>query len=164
MALIHTQPFNSILRGICYPFRSIIPERAYFAIDGEISFPLTEGKHMRFCGNPTSNLLRVLFWHGYKGFEAQEYDVFVHVARQSECLIDVGANLGYYSILGKLFNPSLKVYAFEPMPDAKVYLDKNIALNKISGVHTYLLALSNSNGTASFFANRNPRFPHIKEH
>lgn len=164
MALIHQQPYNSILKSICYPFRFLIPERAYFAIDGEIKFELTEGKFMKFCGNPTSNLLRLLFWYGYKGFEPQEYNVFIEVARQSDCLIDVGANLGYYSILGKLFQPNLKVHAFEPMPDAKVYLDKNIALNKLNGVQTYLLALSNNNGEASFFANRNPRFPHIKEH
>ncbi len=164
MAIIHNRPVNYVLRTIISPFKSLIPPKAHFAIDGEISIDLTEGKKMKFCGNPTSNLLRVLFWKGYKGFEPKEYDVFVHVARQSDCLLDVGANIGYYSILGKLFKKNLKVYAFEAMPDAKTYLDKNIALNNFKDINTQLLALSNQNGSASFFSSRNPRFPNIKEH
>ena len=119
---------------------------------------------MKFCGNPTSNLLRVLFWRGYKGFEAKEYDVFVEVARQSDCLLDIGANIGYYSILAKLFKNNICVHAFEAMPDAKTYLDKNISLNNFEEIKTHMLALSNQNGAASFFSSRNPRFPKIKEH
>jgi FkbM family methyltransferase len=164
MALIHQQPLNRILRTVLRPFSSVIPKDKHFAIDGDISINLTEGKKMAFTGNPTSNLLRVLFWGGYKGFEPQEYDIFVHIAKNSKVLFDVGANLGYYSILGRLFNPDLKVFCFEPMPDARTFLEKNITLNKLKNISISPLALSENNGTASFYANRNPRFPHIKEH
>lgn len=164
MAIIHRQPLNFILRSVFHPFRKLIPEKYYFAIDGDISVPLTEGKTMKFTGNPTSNLVRLLFWYGYKGFEPAEYDIFVEVARKSTCLMDVGANLGYYSIVGKLFNNNLTVHAFEPMPDARLYLKKNLDLNNFSEVVVSPLALSDKRGQASFYSNRNPRFPHIKEH
>jgi len=164
MALIHLQPINSILRNILFPFRKIIPSKFHFAIDGIISVPLTEGKKMRMIANPTSNLHRVLFWYGYKGFEPEEYYIFTHLAKSSTCLFDIGANVGYYSIVARLFNPIIHVHAFEPLPAAKKFFEKNMILNDIEGVVINQIALSDKIGEASFFANLNPRFINIEDH
>jgi hypothetical protein len=36
----------------------------------------------------------------------------------------VGANLGYYSIVGKAINPLVKIIAFEHMPGPQKYFKK----------------------------------------
>ena len=104
MALIHTQPINTIVRTLVKPFSKIISKKLYFAIDGTIDVKLTEGKRLAFTANPTSNLLRVLFWQGIEGFEYNEYKIFTELAKKSNCFFDIGANIGYYSIVAKLFN------------------------------------------------------------
>lgn len=67
--------------------------------------------------------------------------------------MDVGANIGLYSIqLAKRF-PNAKVYAFEPMPTSCAYLQRNIAANFVGGqVSSFNYGLSETSGTVEFFA------------
>ncbi len=44
---------------------------------------------------------------------------------------DVGAGIGYYSILPKLIRPSARVFSFEPLPAHARHLGANLALNGI---------------------------------
>ncbi len=164
MPFIHTNPINLILRRALFPFRKLMPEKFYFAINGTEVVKLTEGKRMIFHANPTSNLLRVLFWKGIEGFEYAPYKVFVELAKRSHICFDIGANIGYYSIVAKLFNPNVKVYGFEPLPSANKYFKINVELNKLSHIHVHQVALTNFNGKAKFYSNLNPRFPNETDH
>jgi FkbM family methyltransferase len=164
MALIHTQPINYLLRSILKPFSKFLPKKYYFAIDGRIKVKLTEGKQLIFEANPTSNLLRVLFWNGIKGFEFQEYEIFTNLIKDCKCFFDIGANIGYYSIVAKKFNSSISVHGFEPLPSARKYFEINAALNNIPDIFINEIAISNKNGTATFHSNINPRFRNLKDH
>jgi FkbM family methyltransferase len=67
-------------------------------------------------------------------------------------LVDVGANHGYYSLVGALWNPALRVACFEPVPQIYERLKKNIALNNLGDrVVPYRFALSDRTGRATFF-------------
>jgi FkbM family methyltransferase len=164
MSLIHTQPINKIARSLLHPFRKIMPAKFYFAIDGTLKIALTEGKSMLFHANPTSNLLRVLFWKGIEGFEFNEYKIFVPLVKKSKVFFDIGANIGYYSLVAKKFNPDIIVHGFEPMPSAFKYFNINKDLNKFHDINTHLIALTNYKGEAVFHSNLNPRFLKIKDH
>jgi FkbM family methyltransferase len=53
-------------------------------------------------------------------------------------VIDVGANIGLYTILcAKLISKSKRVLAIEPAPEAIEYLNKNVAYNNCSNVIIY---------------------------
>lgn len=164
MAFIHKQPVNSIVRTLLIPFRKVVPSKYYFAIDGTLRIKLTEGKSMLFHANPTSNLLRVLFWKGIEGFEYKEYKIFVALAKKSNVFFDIGANIGYYSIVAKLFNPKIEVHGFEPMPSAFKYFNINKKINDLESINTHRLALTDYKGDAKFYSNLNPRFPEIEDH
>jgi FkbM family methyltransferase len=164
MALIHTQPINTIVRTIAKPFSKIISKKLYFAIDGTINVKLTEGKNLLFTANPTSNLLRVLFWQGIEGFEFNEYKVFTELAKESKCFFDIGANIGYYSIVAKKFNENIIVHGFEPLPGARKYFQKNIKLNNFEDITIQQIALCDKIGEAEFYSNINPRFKHLEDH
>jgi FkbM family methyltransferase len=64
------------------------------------------------------------------GFELPERDLFARILRPGDSVIDVGANIGLYSILSAgCVGPQGAVHAFEPVPETMRRLRKNVALN-----------------------------------
>lgn len=63
--------------------------------------------------------------------------------------IDIGANIGLYSIILTEEIKAEKVLAFEPMPGPFCELNKNIELNNLSNkIHPFNIALSDERGSA----------------
>lgn len=61
--------------------------------------------------------------------------------------LDVGADIGYYTLLfAKRVGPKGRVFAFEPIPKAKQYLDRNIEMNGFHNVKTFDFALFDESG------------------
>lgn len=65
---------------------------------------------------------------------------------------DVGANVGFYSLLAATLTGPGRVYAFEPLPENVHYLRRHLALNKIQNVEIIKTAISDEVGTAFFAA------------
>ncbi len=73
-------------------------------------------------------------------FEKFETYLMKRLAKNANTVVDVGANIGYYTmILSKL---AKKVVAFEPEPMNLVILRKNITTNKINNVDIVDMAVS----------------------
>jgi FkbM family methyltransferase len=70
--------------------------------------------------------------------------------KRGEVFYDVGANVGFYSLLAAALVEPGRVYAFEPLPTNLTYLRKHLALNGIDNVEIVDTAISNEVGTASF--------------
>ncbi|PBQ31149.1 hypothetical protein CNR22_05010 [Sphingobacteriaceae bacterium] len=164
MSIIHNPSVNLILRSILKPFKKIIPSRFHFAINGKITVNMPEGKKMVCYANPTSPMLRVLFWGGVKGFEYDELAIFIALAKKSDCFFDIGANLAYYSIVAKLYNKKIVVHAFEPLPGTKKFAEINAAMNGFEDITLHSIALSNTDGEAVFHSRINPKFKDLDIH
>lgn len=65
--------------------------------------------------------------------------------------VDIGANIGYFSILVAKNNPSCKVYSFEPTPSIFKQLKENLQLNELSNVSANQVALSNHEGNLRLY-------------
>ncbi len=99
----------------------------------------------------TPFILRERIW------EAQESKLAVRSLREGDVAVDLGANVGYYTLLaGKLVGDAGRVYAFEPDPVNFALLERNVRLNGLRNVVLEQRAASNANGDALLFAN--PRF------
>ncbi|MEM7381552.1 MAG: FkbM family methyltransferase, partial [Bacteroidota bacterium] len=88
--------------------------------------------------------------------------IFVDLIKKVNTFWDVGANIGYYSILGSKLNESLKAEAFEPSTGPLKYLSDNVKINEMSdsiNIHPY--ALSDEKGDIDFYEVFNPKFPKI---
>jgi FkbM family methyltransferase len=55
--------------------------------------------------------------------------------KPGDCFVDVGANIGYLTLVAaRLVGPTGSVVAFEPLPAARTWLERNVALNNASQV------------------------------
>jgi FkbM family methyltransferase len=73
------------------------------------------------------------------------------VASRSVNVIDIGANIGYYSILAsRLVGPEKRVFSFEPQQSMVAKLRRNIELNRLHNVEVFPFALADTPGTVTF--------------
>jgi len=164
MLFIYKQIPNKVLRTTLKPFSRIIPSKYHFPVNGSYIICLEEGKKINFLCNPTSYLGRVLFWRGFKGFEYNLTRIFIQLVKTSGVFFDIGANIGYYSLLAKAYNKNIQVSGFEPMPASYKYFQKNTELNNFHDIRIEQLALSSQKGEAVFYAVYNPKFKEIEDH
>jgi FkbM family methyltransferase len=95
-----------------------------------------------------------LFFMGYglgigRHSAAYEYPSFLrHLVRRGDTVIDIGANLGYYSrILGRLVGKSGKVYAVEPVKPILEVLRRNVRCLSNVEILPYALGVENTSIT-----------------
>lgn len=78
--------------------------------------------------------------------------LFCEVVREGDVVVDLGANLGYFTLLAaRLVGKSGRVYSFEPEPRNYSYLVKNIELNSYSHVTAVPKAVSDKPGVVPLF-------------
>ena len=94
----------------------------------------------------------------YLGWEVPETQFVESVVKPGWVIADVGANIGYYTLLfARGVGPSGRVYAFEPAASTYKILMKNISLNHTSKVRPYNMALGDSCGEVSLVQERDPK-------
>ncbi len=77
--------------------------------------------------------------------------VLASITKPGDVFVDVGANVGYFSLLGAWRAwPNGQLWAFEPQPRLYSLLWDNLSINGYTGMaHTHRLALSDSAGLAT---------------
>lgn len=87
-------------------------------------------------------------------YEFNESAFLLHFLREEDLFLDIGANLGHYSLLASGINKS-KTIAVEPVPAAYHQLNRQIELNGLSGKITSLnIGVGNINTRLSFSTDR----------
>lgn len=84
-------------------------------------------------------------------YEQAETDVMLALLKPGMTVYDVGANLGWYSVIFSKSVENLKIHAFEPVPITRKSLLKNLELNGVRNVTVHPHGLSNQSGEISFF-------------
>src|SRR5437899_9728183 len=69
-----------------------------------ITIRLPNGQKMRMARNAGVALATTLFWHGLEGYECETSQTLRFFFARSATFIDVGANYGFYSMLGAFCN------------------------------------------------------------
>ena len=117
---------------------------------------LIEHDGFRIFVDPNDNCGgRLYYWGNY---EPEQTAVFKQLLNelQPSTFIDIGANIGYYSLLAAAHSQA-SVYAFEPSPDIADCLDRSISANPFrERIHTVRKAASKEKGTLTFFTNEDP--------
>jgi FkbM family methyltransferase len=98
-------------------------------------------------------------------YERLAQRVFVEHVRPGAVVYDVGANVGFFTLLAsKLAGESGVVYAFEPMERNIRYIREHLRLNlKMMNVYLMPIAISDRNGEVRFAAAENPAMGGLRE-
>jgi len=159
--LIYAPKINWFIRNTTYLFSSFLPGKVKIHPSGRIKIKVNSNTSFYLKTNQTSYLTRELFWKRAEGFEYTT--IFIGLIKKTAVFLDIGANIGYYSILGCSINDRLTVYAFEPSTGPIAYLFENIQINNVlNNVFAEQLALSDTSGEIDFYEIKNAKFPEIK--
>ena len=157
--LIYQKNINYYIRNINFSLKNLFFNKVKIPPSGMLSLK-TDSGILKIETNQTSYLTQLLFWNGYKNFEYSE--IFEKLSKNTNTFLDIGANIGYYSLLGVKSNPKMKVFAFEPAFGPKHFLAKNIEANNFSkNISAIDLALSNSTGEIDFYEVESLKYKYI---
>jgi FkbM family methyltransferase len=116
-----------------------------------------EGVSVRSAAHDISMLIDAVDLHAtpyalldFGSYETAETDFLKSVFREGDVFIDVGANLGWYSLVLGRSCPSAQIYAFEPIPSTVETLKKNIGLNRLVNVEAICMGMFDKEGEFDF--------------
>jgi FkbM family methyltransferase len=70
-------------------------------------------------------------------YERAEFDVFLGMVAPRATILDIGANIGWYSLnIARRF-PDVTIHAFEPIPSSFGYFKRNVELNGFANIHLH---------------------------
>lgn len=129
-------PLRTFVYYIMQTFGYIHPYKVNYKTlwGAKMSFYLPEGGMIYYYG----------FW------EANLTNFFINFLKKGDVFFDVGAHVGYYSILAsELVGDIGKVYSFEPTPRTFISLQENAS--RKNNIHVYNNAILNEDTTIDFF-------------
>lgn len=92
-----------------------------------------------------------VFWREWHGYEPETSPLFFRLAEKSAVTFDVGAYVGFFTLLAAHANPQGQVFAFEPMSKIYERFQNHIKLNDLQNVEAILGAVGDKEGEAEFF-------------
>ena len=96
-----------------------------------------------------------LFLLAYGEWEPETTVAIREHLRAGDCFVDIGANAGYFSLLAaSIVGPEGRVLAFEPNPEARAILLRNIARSGYRNIEVSPACCTDSPGRVRLFLNR----------
>lgn len=90
----------------------------------------------------------------YGAYEPFQVDVFRSVVAPGDVVIDAGAHVGLYTLwASRAVGRSGRIVAFEPDPDNRRLLERNLAVNRVENVDVVPRALTDRRGEAELYQN-----------
>lgn len=108
-------------------------------------FKLRAGMVIAFSGAPPWQIFEEIWWH----------DIYVrnypHERGAPKIVVDVGANIGVFSLLAAHRWPEAQIFAYEPAPDNFAWLDRNLRTCRARRITCYPLAVAGTPGNSRFY-------------
>jgi FkbM family methyltransferase len=99
--------------------------------------------------NPQEHIQQQLFWYG--SYESEIGELLTRIIKAGDVFLDVGANIGYFSLLVAKTEPAAKVFAFEPSSHAFEKLEKHIKDNDLKNIVAINAAVGENDETGILF-------------
>jgi len=98
---------------------------------------------------PSEHIQQQLFWYGY--YEKPIGELIKRILQPGSVFLDIGANIGYFSLLAANNEPTSKVISFEPVKNLFQMLEKNISINNIKNITPLNVAIGDINEEKELF-------------
>lgn len=147
----------SQLHQILFEYSELIKKTDIFSIEIQPSKVLFHLKNLPFTLECPENEARVapieiLNFDQYEEKEVGAIQRVLGATKEWTTILDIGANIGWFSLWFAHNCPQASIHAFEPLPRNFGYLQRNITANSLNNqVKVYNYGLSNQNGAFDFF-------------
>ncbi|MGZ5549016.1 MAG: FkbM family methyltransferase, partial [Nitrososphaeraceae archaeon] len=99
--------------------------------------------------SPREHIQKDLFWYGI--YEKNQVLAWQNFVKSDSIVIDIGANIGYYSLVASAIAVKGSVYAFEAASQTFQLLVQNINSNRVSNVFPVRMAIYNESSEMELF-------------
>ena len=106
---------------------------------GVTTFTLHDSHELAFV-NAESLVLHQLYWRGEQGWEPQLLPWWRRFCRRASAILELGANVGYFTVQGATAAPHARYIAVEPYPASARVCRANLALNRVESVELVVAA------------------------
>lgn len=89
----------------------------------------------------------------FNEYEPIETKILLHFASSAKTILDIGANIGWFSILFSKRNPKAVIHAFEPIPTTFKKFSRHLDINKAENITAHQMGLGAKNGLLEFYFN-----------
>jgi FkbM family methyltransferase len=135
--MFRKSPLKTFLRKLACSFSLVIAQ--------SFIYPLSAGGG-RIVVDRNDKLARTLFLKG--NYESEVGAALIKFLRPGMTFLDVGANVGFFSIIGsRLVGSKGAVHSFEPDPRNFRRLARNVAVNNVSNIILNRMALMEKEGS-----------------
>ncbi|HLU87553.1 MAG TPA: FkbM family methyltransferase [Taishania sp.] len=156
--IAYSPAVNCLLRNTLKPISKVLNKRL-ISVSGQICLKV-KNAHFKLKTNQTCSATQELFYNGAENYEFTK--LFIPLIQKVDNFLDIGANIGYFSVLGAKLNKDLKVYAFEPSIGPLYYLKQNIELNHLQKqVNVIGKAVSDIDGILTFHSVVSKKYPWV---
>lgn len=143
---------KSITGKILRLFLRLIPKNAVVRI---LQGPLKHKKWIKGSGVNS-------YWLG--SYELSGQKVFMENLKKGDIVFDIGANVGFYSLLAAdIVGSEGKVFAFEPLEENFSCLKKHIEINNYKNIFALKVAVSDQSGAAFLKKEKNASMAHLSD-
>src|SRR5436190_2369313 len=66
---------------------------------------------------------------------------------------DIGAHIGFYSMMAAKLHKTIKIFSFEPIPHTFELLSNNILINDLNNIYPFNIGLLDKNNKLNFYLN-----------
>lgn len=157
--IIYQSTINRILRSVNKLLLPVLPNWFRLPPSGQIEIDLSDKDKLILCTNQTNYLTQLVYWDDFRRFEYSA--LFLVLSKNIRGFLDIGANIGYYSLLAAKQNPTCQVVAFEPAKGPLHYLKKNVEINSLNNIQIASLALSEQEGSITFHEVKSRKYSYL---
>lgn len=123
----------------------------YLPRTGVVEARLPNGRPLRLWSLADDWIASPVYWRGWDGYEGETARPFYERASRARVVLDIGAHVGYFTVLAALANPQSRVFAFEPNPVVHARLVRNIEVNRLRNAVAVPKAVGRASGSAEFY-------------
>lgn len=87
----------------------------------------------------------------FGSYEEEDSNMIMTLMPEKGVVFDIGANMGWYSLLSARKSNDLQIHAFEPIPKTYSFLDQNIKLNNFSNIFSHNFGFSDESKDLTFY-------------
>ena len=102
--------------------------------------------------SPAEHIQRQIFWYGF--YEKKYVLTWQSFIEKNMIIVDIGANIGYYTLMAAEAASEVNIYAFEPSSKTFDLLVRNLSFNQLTNAVAIRMAISDETGTKNLYVSK----------